>query len=229
MACCSPPVCCSAAELASGDIGVLRDGPCRGGPLCREAGLPPGEHNDGVRRISVVGNSGSGKTTLAQVLSQHLGVPHVELDALYHGPGWTQPEADQFRHRVATTLDAAADGWVCCGNYSLALHEVVWPRADTVVVLDYPKATVMRRVVGRTVRRVLSRAELWNGNREPLRNLYAWDPERNIIRWAWVRHDVYRDRYRSAGADPRWEHLDFVVLTSPGRADEFVASLRQRT
>lgn len=178
-----------------------------------------------MRCVSVVGNSGSGKSTLARELALRLGVAHVELDALYHGPGWTEPDAEIFRQRVHEALESAADGWVCCGNYSIALEPVIWPSADTVVVLDLPKRTVMRRVVGRTVRRVLSREELWNGNREPLRNLYAWDPHRNIIRWAWVRHDVYRDRYRRAAGDPTWEHLDFVVLTSPGEMDEFVATV----
>lgn len=185
-------------------------------------------HTEGVRRVSVVGNSGSGKTTLALALAERLGVAHVELDALYHGPGWTEPDPEVYLQRVREALDAADGGWVCCGNYSVVLGPVVWPRADTVVVLDLPKSTVMRRVGGRTVRRVLSREELWNGNREPLRNLYAWSPQRNIIRWAWVRHDVYRDRYRRAALDPKWDALDFVCLTSPGEVDAFVANISGR-
>ena len=34
----------------------------------------------------MVGMSGSGKTTLAGELARRLSVPHVELDALRHGP-----------------------------------------------------------------------------------------------------------------------------------------------
>jgi adenylate kinase family enzyme len=161
---------------------------------------------------------------LARRLSERLGVEHVELDALYHGPGWTEPDPEDFRQRVSVALADAGDGWVCCGNYSMAVPSVVWPIADTVVVLDLPRATVMRRVVARTLRRVLTREELWNGNREPFRNLYAWDPERNITRWAWVRHDLYHERYRHAAADPAWAHLDFVFLSSPRQVDEFGAT-----
>lgn len=181
-------------------------------------------HAGTVRHISVVGNSGSGKTTLARSLADRMGVAHVELDALYHGPGWTEPEPDAFRRSVAEALDAARDGWVTCGNYSAVREEVVWPRADTVVVLDLSRTVVMRRVVARTLRRAVRREELWNGNREPLRNLYAWAPEQNIIRWAWVRHDVYRDRYRIAAQDPAHANLNFVFLRSPEEVDAFLAS-----
>ena len=50
----------------------------------------------------------------------------------------------------------------------------MWPRADTVVWLDLPRSQVMRQIVSRTFRRVLTREELWNGNREPVENLWAW-------------------------------------------------------
>jgi adenylate kinase family enzyme len=40
----------------------------------------------------VVGTSAVGKTTLAAALSRRLGVPHIELDALYWGPGWTRAD-----------------------------------------------------------------------------------------------------------------------------------------
>ena len=108
---------------------------------------------------------------MARSLAERLGVEHVELDALFHGPGWTEPDPDDFRSRVAAALDAATDGWVVCGNYSLVQEPVVWPRADTVVFLDVDRSVVMRRVVARTLRRVVRREELWNGNREPWRNL----------------------------------------------------------
>ncbi len=172
----------------------------------------------------MVGSSGAGKTTVARQLAAQLGLAHVELDALFHGPGWTQPAPAEFRRRVAAALDAATDGWVACGNYSAVREAVVWPRADTVVVLDLDKALVTWRVVRRTLRRVVRREELWNGNREPWRNLYAWDPEKNVIRWSWTRHSLNRERYRRAAQDPAHAHLDFVVLTTPAEVDRFLAA-----
>lgn len=40
-------------------------------------------------RVLVAGTSGSGKTTLAKRIATVLDIPHVEIDALYHGPLWT--------------------------------------------------------------------------------------------------------------------------------------------
>jgi len=41
--------------------------------------------------------------------------------------------------------------------------------------LALPRWTVMRRLLARTVRRGIVRRELWNGNRESLRNLFSTD------------------------------------------------------
>ncbi len=48
-------------------------------------------------RVAVVGLSGSGKTTVAAELARILGCPHVELDALHWGPGWSEAEPETFR------------------------------------------------------------------------------------------------------------------------------------
>lgn len=95
---------------------------------CRYAavGLPT------VQRVSVVGVSGSGKTTVARELAARLSVPHIELDAIYHQPGWAGLPAEEFRSRVADLV--AAQGWVIDGNYS-AVQPLIWQRADTVLWL----------------------------------------------------------------------------------------------
>jgi adenylate kinase family enzyme len=175
-----------------------------------------------VNRFVVVGSSGSGKTTTARAISERLGIPHVELDALYHQPDWKPTPDDELLAAVADAV--AGEAWVVDGNYS-ATRPITWPRARTIVWLDYPKSLVMRRVVGRTLRRVVNREELWNGNREPWTNLYRLDPERNIIRWAWANYDGYRERYLAAQEDPTWDHLDWVVHRSPAETEQWLAAL----
>jgi adenylate kinase family enzyme len=173
-----------------------------------------------VRRVSVVGNSGSGKSTLAAGLAARLGVPFVELDSIFHQPGWTELPRDEFRARVADR--AAGDAWVIDGNYT-AVRDLVWARADTVVWIDLPRRLVMRRVIGRTIRRAVLRQELWNGNREPSSNWLTLDPERSIIMWAWTQHAKYRARYGEAMADPAFAHLRFVHLRSQAEVRAFVS------
>jgi len=81
-------------------------------------------------------------------------------------------------------------------------------KADSLVWLDMPRRTVMRRVVVRTIRRVATREELWNGNREPCSNLYSKDPEKNLVVWAWTRYDHVRDKYEQ-GPGPMPGSIDY--------------------
>jgi adenylate kinase family enzyme len=135
------------------------------------------------RRVVVAGTSGSGKTTLARVIAGRLGVPHVEIDGLFHGPGWTPRESFLADVEEFTGWP----GWCTEWQYSSA-RELLAARADLMVWLELPVRTVMRQVVARTVRRRLRRQELWNGNVEPPFRAIFTDPE-YIVRWAWdTRH-----------------------------------------
>ena len=163
--------------------------------------------------MSVVGNSGAGKSTLAAQLARVLAAPHVELDALHHRAGWVPIEPEVFLAEAARI--AAGDRWVVDGNYRRVVMEgPIWERADTVVWLRLHRRAVMVQLGRRTLRRVVTRQPLWNGNRERWRNLLRWAPEDNIVRWAWTQHDKYERRFSGAMGDPRYAHLRFVELRS---------------
>lgn len=130
----------------------------------------------------MAGTSASGKTTLAVRIAEVLGVRHVEIDALFHGPAWTR------RETFAADVEAftAEPNWVTEWQYA-DVRALLADRADLLVWLDLSRATVMQQVVRRTVRRRLGRQELWNGNVEPpLRTVFT-DSE-HIVRWAWRKH-----------------------------------------
>ena len=48
-----------------------------------------GDHISPPRRIAVIGTTGSGKTSFSKRVAATLSAPRIELDALYHEPGWT--------------------------------------------------------------------------------------------------------------------------------------------
>jgi adenylate kinase family enzyme len=169
----------------------------------------------------VVGNSGSGKSTIARQLAQALHVPYVELDSLFHQPGWQPLPVPEFRDIVRQ--QTREDSWVIDGNYS-AVRDIVWERADTVVWFDLPRAVVMRQLIGRTLRRAVAREELWNGNREPWQNFLSWDPEKSVISWAWRKHAEYHSRYAAAAADAANGDPAFVQLKNRADARRLVES-----
>lgn len=170
-----------------------------------------------------MGNAGSGKTTMATQLAMRLDIPHVELDAIHHLPGWAPIDRDEFRRTVAARCDD--DAWIVDGNYS-AVRDVVLARADTVVLLDLPKALVMTRVIRRSVHRAVTGEELWNGNRERWSQLVSPRKEDNIVLWAWTQHGKYRRRYLELITDPSLAHLDVVRLRSRTEIDEWLGGLR---
>jgi adenylate kinase family enzyme len=134
------------------------------------------------RRILVGGTSGAGKTTLASLIGQALGIPHTELDSLFHGPNWVPRESFEADvHRFT-----AEPEWVTEWQYSI-VRPLLVERADLLIWIDLPRRTQMRQVVGRTIRRRLRREVLWNGNTEgPFRTFFT-DPD-HIVRWAWKEH-----------------------------------------
>lgn len=119
----------------------------------------------GLARVVVVGATRSGKSVLAERLAARLEAEYVELDALFWDAGWTPAVPDVFRTRVERAT--AGPRWVAAGNYG-RVRDLLWPRADTLVWLDYAFPLVLRRLTARTVRRPVTGEVLWNGNRENL-------------------------------------------------------------
>lgn len=161
------------------------------------------------RRIAVVGCSGAGKTTFARRLSERLGIPHVEIDSLYHGPDWTPAPREVLRERVSEVL--SRETWILDGNYRSSLGDLVRASADTVAWLDPSRLVVMRSVIRRSLARGWSGTELWNGNRERLLNLLDPRPDRNIVLWAWTQFPKYRASYEAESRDApgvaRWHRF----------------------
>ena len=170
-----------------------------------------------MQRVNVLGVSGSGKSTVGRALAARLEVPYVELDELHHGPNWTEATAEELRAKVEPV--AAEPGWVIDGSYRAKLGSLVLERADTVVWLDLPIHIWLPRLARRTFGRMITREELFNGNRERFRNLFE---RPNIFGWAWRRHFEYRREL--SGWVEAHPNARLVRLRSTGEVQAFLAA-----
>jgi shikimate kinase len=178
-----------------------------------------------MAKVAIIASaSGNGKTTLGRELAARLGVPFVELDALVHGPNWTETPDDELQRIVAPIV--ASDGWVIDGTYIRKLGRLVLDGADTIVWLDLPMRVWLPRLAGRTVRRLRGVEPLWNGNRETLRGA-LWGPY-SLFGYALRSHFARRRRWPAELADHPVVRLRSVAEVERW-LDEFSGDARSKS
>jgi adenylate kinase family enzyme len=170
-----------------------------------------------MRRVCVVATaSGCGKTTFSRALGSRLGVPVHELDALHHGPNWTEASAEELREKVEPLV--GGDAWVIDGAYRGKLGDLVLEAADTVVWLDLPLHVWLPRLVRRTVARTIRREELWNGNRESFRMTFL--SHDSVVYYALRHYRHRRERY-----PVELSRFALVRLRTPAEVEQFLAEV----
>jgi hypothetical protein len=170
------------------------------------------------QRVVLIGCAGSGKTTLARALAVRLGAPHIERDAI------GDDEAPGFATKVAAAVDAAGSRWVFDGApYNAEL--VVYPHADTVVALDYPRWVVQRQVLTRSVRLWLTRRA--DGAHTSLEPPWRWWASTHPVGWATRTHATRHAEIAELFARPELAHARRLRFTSPRQATAWLASLRR--
>ncbi|MGB8213948.1 MAG: AAA family ATPase [Anaerolineales bacterium] len=173
------------------------------------------------RRIVVVGVTGCGKSVLAEKLANKLGLDFIELDALYWKPGWVACADEEFHQRVEVATRAPA--WALAGNYSKT-RDLVWPRTQAVIWLDYPFLLVFGRLWKRTWRRWLTQELLWGTNYERLwPQLKVWSKDSLFY---WQVHSYRRQKrlYPQLFTSPEYAHLAFFHFRWPMEMEEWLDS-----
>lgn len=167
--------------------------------------------------------TGIGTSTLCRRLSRIWDLPYTELDSLHHGPEWTPRPT--FPDDVARI--AAQPRWVSELQYlgsggGWALAE----RMQTLLWLDFPRRVSRPRLLRRTVRRAISRQELWpgTGNVEPPFWHVLTDPD-HLLRWEARTHRKWRDDFVPLLRE-RFPAVHVVHFAHPRELDAWLIRLR---
>ena len=168
-----------------------------------------------MKRIAIVGSSGSGKSTLAVELGRRLGLEVHHLDAMLWQPGWVMIGREE-EHRIQREM-AARESWIIDGNYGGTM-EIRFARADTIILLEFPRLLCLWRVVKRWLN--------WRGR--PRADMGAGCPEKldqEFIEWVW---NFPRDCLPGARerVEAHREGRTVHILRGPREVRRFLAAIR---
>ncbi|MCU1602494.1 MAG: adenylate kinase [Frankiales bacterium] len=177
--------------------------------------MTPAMQNPAGPRVLVTGLPGVGKTSVAMTLAAHQGLPHIEVDRMYYGPGYATRE--DFVPQLAAAI---ADECWCLDDFGAPeSRDLIWQRADTLVWLDLPWGVAFVRAVRRTWRRLRTDVELIPGCRE---SWLGWGRPYHPVRLALTSHRRNRRELERRLAQPEYEHLSVIRLRSRREVEELL-------
>ena len=168
-------------------------------------------------RVLLYGVTGSGKSTAALAIGERTGHPVTLVDELTWLPGWVPVEEAEQRRLIGEVV--AGERWLLDSSYGLWL-DLVHPRTQLVVGLDYPRWLSLSRLVSRTVGGAITKEPRCNGNVESFRKVFD---RSSIIRWHFRSFARKRDRMRAWAAAP--EGPEVLLFTRPRALDAWLETL----
>ena len=174
------------------------------------------------QRIVVIGTTSSGKSTLAEKLAKCLDMNFIELDALHWEPNWQEASLEVFRARVESAIQTKR--WIVAGNYHVT-RDLIWPKAEAIIWLDYSLWRIFYQLTHRTVRRWWTQELLWGTNREPLWvHLKLWSQE-SLFHWLFKTYWRRRRETPELLNRPEHRHLKLIRFKHPKDTEEWIKTI----
>lgn len=174
------------------------------------------------KRVVVVGVTSSGKSTLAEQIGEGFNLNYIELDALHWEPNWQEAPLEVFRLRVENAI--RAERWIVAGNYHI-VRDLIWPRAEAILWLDYSLWTVFWQLTRRSFKRWWTQELLWGTNREPLWNHFKLWSKESLYHWLFRTYWRRKREVPALLAQPEHRHLELLRFRSPGETRDWLERL----
>lgn len=174
------------------------------------------------KRVVIIGVTSSGKSTLAETLAKRFDMDFIDLDALHWEPNWQGAPVEVFRERVENAI--RSEKWAIAGNYH-TVRDLIWPKAQVVIWLDYPFWTVLRQLTRRTFRRWWNQELLWGTNREPLHKHFKLWSEDSLFHWLVKTYWRRRREIPLLLSEPEHRHLKLIQFKKPEETREWLEEL----
>ena len=161
------------------------------------------------KRTIVFGSTGVGKTTMVKHIAEEFDLPVIDVDSLRREAGRSNSPEETFVR--LTTESVKGDTWVIDGSYT-SVQDIVWPRADAIVWLDFSFWVFLSRLIKRSLYRMFIRKKSEKpikGRNQPARER-AWTYLRAIFTGTQRRERYFATIYGSKNA-----HLHIIRLASP--------------
>ena len=174
------------------------------------------------QRVVVIGTTSSGKSTLAERLAKQLNLNFIELDALHWEADWAEATLEEFRERVEQATKAKR--WIVAGNYHV-VRDIVWPKAEAVIWLDYSLSRIFWQLTRRTLKRWWTQELLWGKNRERLwLHFKLWSQE-SLFHWLLKTYWRRKRETPELLALPEHQHLKVIRFKHPNEMNEWLERL----
>ncbi len=105
-----------------------------------------------------------GKTTLAKAIAEKHDLNLIEIDWIYHKPGWNERSDEEARLIVEGRIAESETGWVYDGNGRSI--DIPLAHVDSVILIQIPWLRTLWSYLKRSVHRSWTGEEIAGGNKE---------------------------------------------------------------